>query len=167
LLHPEVEGRAVPRTRLSVPPDAAGAERLRVEVGREAAETGIPFELPAFVPDTRPALEALELARDVDPALAERVRGALFRAYFGEATDIGDPDALVGVCVASGLDREALVRTLEDGRYRGITAEVEVEAESLDIEALPTLLFGRFKVVGRAPLPVMLDALARATGETE
>lgn len=116
-------------------------------------------------PDPRLALEAAEFARDLGPAPFRRIQEALFRARFERDLDIGDREVLLAVAAEAGLDREGLEAALEDGRYRSELEAALEEAERYGIPGTPAFLFGRFKLVGAAPLAEMRRAADRALGD--
>lgn len=129
---------------------------------RDAAALGLTLSLPATPPDPRSALQAAEFARDCGPAEFARLHRALFRAVFVDGRDIERRDVIVDLAVDVGLDAEGLGAALEDGRYEQMLREVEAEAARYQIDATPTILLGRFKLVGAAPLDVLGSTLERA-----
>lgn len=146
--------------------EEGGTGALEGELARAAAELGLPLALPEPT-DTREALQAAEFARDVGDAVFARLHAALFRAHQGEGRDIGSRAVLLELAEGAGVDREALDRALDDGRYRGEMVRAREEAERYGIEATPGLLFGRFLVVGAAPLSELRRAAERAETEPE
>ena len=143
--------------------DAGGSisETLQ-SLRRDAAGLGLTLSLPSVPPDPRRALQAAEFARDCGAAEFDRLHRALFRAVFVDQRDIETDEVLLELAEASGLDREGLEAALEDGRYEQILEEVEAEAGRYGIEATPTILLGRYKLVGAAPLEVLGETLERA-----
>lgn len=146
-------------------PVAGGEGGLRRDLARAAAELGLPLCLPGPA-DTREALQAAEFARDLGPAAFGRLHRALFRAHLGEGRDIGARAVLLELAEEAGVDREGLERALEDGRYESELERAREEAERYGIEATPGLLFGRFLLVGAAPLAELRRAAERAERET-
>ena len=142
------------------------AETLQ-SLRRDAAGLGLTLSLPSVPPDPRRALQAAEFARDCGAAEFDRLHRALFRAVFVDERDIEDAEVLVELAEASGLDREGLEAALEDGRYEPALGEVEAEAERYGIEATPTILLGRYKLVGAAPLDVLGETLERALADAK
>lgn len=129
---------------------------------RDAAALGLTLSLPATPPDPRPALQAAEFARDCGAAEFARLHRALFRAVFVDGRDIEQRDVLIRLAVDVGLDAEGLGAALDDGRYEQMLRDVEAEAARYQIDATPTILLGRFKLVGAAPLDVLGSTLERA-----
>jgi predicted DsbA family dithiol-disulfide isomerase len=108
------------------------------------------------------ALQAAEFARDCGAAEFARLHRALFRAVFVEERDIERRETLLEIAQTSGVDAEGLAAALDDGRYASALREAEEEAVRYSIEATPTILLGRFKLVGAAPLDVLRSTLERA-----
>lgn len=142
---------------------AATLQSLR----RDAAGLGLTLSFPPTPPDPRTALQAAEFARDCGAGEFERLHRAFFRAVFVDERDIEDEAVVLELAESSGLDREGLESALEDARYEQALREVEVEAERYAIEATPTILLGRYKLVGAAPLEVLGETLERALEDAE
>ncbi len=134
---------------------------------RDAAGLGLTLSLPPTPPDPRTALQAAEFARDCGAGEFDRLHRALFRAVFVDGRDIEEEAVVLELAESSGVDREGLEAALEDARYEQTLREVEAEAERYAIEATPTILLGRYKLVGAAPLEVLGETLERALGDAE
>ncbi len=147
--------------QVATEPDVPLAETLHA-LRRDAAALGLTLSLPATPPDPRMALQAAEFARDCGPAEFARLHRALFRAVFVDGRDIEQRDVIVDLAVDVGLDAEGLGAALDDGRYEQMLRDVEAEAARYQIDATPTILLGRFKLVGAAPLDVLGSTLERA-----
>ena len=142
--------------------DSSRLQSCVEELGRAAAQLGLSFRLPDRPPATRWALQGGEFARDCGPNHFHRFHQAVFRAVFSDGVDVGDPQVLAQVADSAGIDSAALKAALEDGRYDNVLDEVEAEAARYGITATPTVLIGRYKVVGAAPLDVLRSTLDRA-----
>lgn len=164
-IHPGVPPGGRPVRELGVPPDEwTSMERAVEEMAREL---DLPFSLPDVVASSGEALQAAEFARDVSLDTFRRLHDRLFRAYFAGGRNLGRREELLEIAAGAGVDREALRGALEDGRYESELRRAREEAERYDVTGTPTFLFGRFKVVGAAPLPVLREAAARAAGEED
>lgn len=137
------------------------AETLQA-LRRDAAGLGLTLSLPPAPPDPRAALQAAEFARDCGAAQFARLHRALFRAVFVEERDIERRETILEIAQASDVDAEGVAAALEDGRYESALRETEEEAVRYSIDATPTMLLGRFKLVGSAPLDVLRSTLERA-----
>jgi predicted DsbA family dithiol-disulfide isomerase len=79
---------------------------------------GLPNARRDFVPNSHPALNVAELARE--QGVHDQVHAALMRAYWAEGRDIGDVEVLVDVASPSGLDPDAVRDIAEHGRYEEV-----------------------------------------------
>ncbi len=135
------------------------------ELTERAAALGVALYRPDTAPATRLPLQAAQFARDLGAEAHRRLHQAIFRAHFVRRIDIGRWDNLIQLANEEGIDRQALERALDDGRYLEELSQAEREAERYEISQTPTMLFGRFKVIGAAPLEVVREAARRAAAE--
>jgi predicted DsbA family dithiol-disulfide isomerase len=87
------------------------------------------------------------------PELQGRVKNALLRAYFTEGRNVGDPEELVVIGAAEGLDPEAVRAMLESGDYVRATREEMDRAVELGISAVPSFVFNGVGVLPGAQEP--------------
>ena len=135
------------------------AERARGLDARVAAEgegegIAFAFERMERTPNTIAAHGLIDLAQKQGRGTA--VVDALFRAYFEEARDIGDPGVLAEIAAGSGVSgwpQQA------DGKQ---VAAIEEDVRNLGISAVPTFILGRKLGVSGAQPP---EALAQAIRE--
>lgn len=126
---------------------------------------------PAPVPDGgegpgNEALRAVEFARDLGGDKADRVLDALFEARFGSKTRLDRREDLLSFCAGLGLDREGLGHALSDGRYDLEFQRAEAEAALYGIEDVPTVIVGKRKLVGAAPIELLDSVVRAALGES-
>ena len=104
-------------------------------------ELGLDMKLsPAVVPRpyTRLAFEGFYYA--AEQGKEERYNDLMYRAYFVDEKDIGDPDVLCELAEAAGLDAAEYRRALEQGRYRENLKEANRHArEDLHVTHVPTI----------------------------
>jgi predicted DsbA family dithiol-disulfide isomerase len=101
-----------------------------------------------------------ELARE--RGLHESFHNRFMDAYWSEATDIGDPDALRRLAAEVGLDAQDVERVLADPTaYLDLVEGSTREALSTGIDAVPAFLLDRRLIVlGAQPLDVFRRAFA-------
>lgn len=145
------------------PADEGGVDWA--ELTDKAASLGAPLYRPASTPSTGLAHQATQFARDLGDEAHRRLHRAIFRAHFVRGIDIGRRENLIQLANEEGIDRQAFEQALEDGRYSEELAEAEREATRYDISETPTMLFGRFKVIGAATPEVIREAAGRAAAE--
>jgi predicted DsbA family dithiol-disulfide isomerase len=130
---------------------------LDARVAAEGAGEGIEFAFDRIerTPNTRAAHQLIELAQAQGKGQA--VVDALFRAYFEEAKDIGDPAVLAAVAAASGVSGWP-------GQANPTSvAEKEEGVRGLGISAVPTFILDRkFGVSGAHPPQALADAIRGA-----
>jgi predicted DsbA family dithiol-disulfide isomerase len=127
-------------------------------LGELAEEMGKTVAQPTFVPDTGPALEAGEFAKDHN--VFHRFHDLVFAAYFGQGRDIGDPNALREIVEAAGLDSGEFQHRSESGEFKERLSEYRKIAQENAINAFPTFLFDgltlqHFRIVGAHPYATM------------
>ena len=132
------------------------------ELRHDAAALGLSLSFPPVPPDPRAALQAAEFARDCGAREFGALHRALFRAVFVDGRDIERREVILELAEAAGVDTEGLGAALDDARYGQTLREVEAEAARYSIDATPTILLGRFKLVGAATLDVLGSTLERA-----
>ena len=155
-LHPEYPPEGIPRTRL--------AERYGPGIHdhtRQAVEAaGLTYDPPPVIPNSRKALEVSELARDA--GVHEAVHDRLMRAYWSEATDIGDEDVLLELVEEAGLDRGDAQAALTERRYASRVDASTREAQRHGIHAIPAFVLGdRLLLLGAHPHEVFERAVAQ------
>jgi predicted DsbA family dithiol-disulfide isomerase len=144
-----------PPAPLTAVDDPAWAERWRAARAR-AGDSPATLRPPRLVPWTRKAheLHAFASARD----LGDRVRAAIFEAYFDAGRDIGRVDVLVDVAAAAGIDRTEAKAVLDVDRHGAEVAAARAEAVELGVDDVPTLhIDGRLE--RGFPDPVLIGTL--------
>jgi predicted DsbA family dithiol-disulfide isomerase len=136
------------------------AKQLDARVAAEGRTVGIEFAFERIerTPNTRAAHELIDLAQH--QGKANGVVDALFRAYFEEAKDIGEPTVLADIAgrhEVSGWPGQA---------RRQEVAAMEDEVRRLGISAVPTFIFERkLGVSGAHPPENLAQAMREALGE--
>jgi predicted DsbA family dithiol-disulfide isomerase len=132
------------------------SRQLDARVIAEGRSEGIEFAFERIerTPNTSAAHRLIALAQD-----QSCVVDALFRAYFEEAKDIGDPKVLAEIaaqCGVQGWPEQA----------RDVSA-LEGEVRDMGITAVPTFIFDRKSgVAGAYPAETLAAALKQASGVT-
>jgi predicted DsbA family dithiol-disulfide isomerase len=125
-----------------------------------ARDAGLEMRMPVVVANSHLALEAGEFAR-VNGGF-DSYHPALFRAYFEDARDIGDSDALCDIARACGVDDQGLRQALADGMFRDEVYRVTEEARADEILSTPTFIFeGGFRMVGAQDYEVFASVTSR------
>ncbi len=144
----------------------AYAQQLEAHVREAGAEEGIGFRFDRIerVPNTLDAHRLIWLGgqEGIQDAMVEN----LFRAYFIDAEDVGEPEVLDRIGVQSGLDSGRVAKFLAGDSGRGEVLADERRARSQGINGVPTFLVNGQPVMSGAQKPDLLaSALAPVLGQ--
>jgi predicted DsbA family dithiol-disulfide isomerase len=146
------------------PPEGIALEELHrrygIGVGKEDplhgrfAAAGLEYNRPEIVPNTRLALRLTELARE--RGMHEPFHDRLMDAYWAEATNIGDREALQRLAAEVGLDAQEVEQVIADpSAYLETVEGSTAQAQSFGINAIPAFVLDRQLIVlGAQPLEV-------------
>lgn len=128
------------------------SRQLDARVIAEGRSEGIEFAFDRIqrTPNTTEAHKLIGMAPDQDAVV-----DALFRAYFEEAKDIGDPEVLAEIAAQCGVD--GWPQNAND------VSKLEEEVRGLGINAVPTFIFERKTgVSGAYPAETLAQAMREA-----
>jgi predicted DsbA family dithiol-disulfide isomerase len=121
----------------------AGWQRCQ-EMSRDDGVTFTPWPHPEMPGWSLPALEAAKcVAKQGDDAFP-RVHLALFRAYFTESRNIGDPNEVIRIVGEQGVDVDRFVADYRAGIGRAaIIADYEAAVNEHGVRSIPTVIVPR------------------------
>ena len=140
--------------------------QMRTYLEAAAPDAGIDFRFDAIPvrPNTLNAHRILRWA--AGQGLADAVAEGLFRAFFAQSRDIGDPAVLTEIASAAGLDATITADLLASDRDEAAIREEEAFFRKLGVTGVPTYIFnGRFAVSGAQEPAVLADAIRQAANE--
>lgn len=145
-----------------------GPERVRAaheQLAAIGAELGIPFDFDAIrvAPNTLDAHRVIRWAGEagVQADLVER----LFRLYFVEGADIGDPGVLAGAAADAGMRREEVRDWLStEADLDAVRAEID-HARRIGVTGVPCLVIEAKYAVTGAQDPAVLAGAFRDIAE--
>ncbi|HET9076442.1 MAG TPA: DsbA family oxidoreductase [Acidimicrobiales bacterium] len=140
------------------------AQARLADMDRMAAGEGLAFDLARTQGgNTLDAHRLIHLAYEKGPAQGAAMKEALLHAYFIEFRPISEPDVLVEVGVAQGLDRDEVEQLLASDRFEAEVRADEAEAADLGATGVPFFVVDRaFAVPGAQDPEVVLQVLRRA-----
>ncbi len=149
-------------------PDQAAAGRAQLhEIAQRAgysfAYTG-PGEAPAgMMRNTFAAHKLLKWALiEGGAAVQNRLKLALFDAHFQQRRDVSDPDVLVELAAAQGLDPAGARTALSNEALGVIVKREEAQAYDMNVTGVPAMLIqGKFMIPGAQEPEVYVNALRR------
>jgi predicted DsbA family dithiol-disulfide isomerase len=141
------------------------ARQMQEYVTGIAATVGLVFDLGAARPtNTLRAHQLLHLAKThgVQPEMKER----LLSAHFVEGRHVGRNDELVDLASEVGLDREEVLRSLNEEQFLPWVRTDQQGAAQLGIRGVPFFVIGgRYGISGAQPPEVFTNALAQHEAE--
>ena len=148
-------GRALPvrlvmgglRPGTEFPMTEAAKTEVRAHWGHVHEASGLPFDgavldRPGFVYDTDPAARAVVRMRREDPELAIAYLARIQRAFYAEACDVTDPEALAGLAAEFGLERDAFLADFDTDNLKHETWRDYGTSQRAGVTGFPTLVAG-------------------------
>jgi predicted DsbA family dithiol-disulfide isomerase len=158
-LHPETpqEGRSMAELYAgrNVDPEAM---YLRMKALMDAE--GLPYGRRTHTHNSRLAQELGKWA-DTQPG-GEAIHDALYRAYFVDARNIGDPEILVEIAQAAGLSGDEARAVLNERRFKDAVDADWAKSHAYGVTGVPTFVAARRGVVGAQPYEVLEQLLDKA-----
>jgi predicted DsbA family dithiol-disulfide isomerase len=124
---------------------------------------GLPYERRSHTYNSRLAQELAKWA-DSQPGF-ERIHDALYKAYFVEGRNLGDPEVLVEIAKSVGLPEDGAREVLTNRTFKNAVDADWTLARQSGITGVPSFVAGKYKVVGAQPYPVLTE-LVRAVENT-
>ncbi len=158
-LNPELPAEGVDRKALMISKFGADPGRLgsiQETLAAQAAEDGLDLKFDQIEksPNTNAAHRLIVWA-DMEgkgPEAAE----AIMHAYWTELRDIGDPEVLIDIGVALGLDRTTLEQRFAEGAGRDFVNQACETAQQSGIQGVPFMIFANKVAVSGAHAPEQL-----------
>ena len=161
-LHPEtpVEGRSLADLFAG-----RGVDRKAMNAQMKARmdAEGLPYGERTMTYNSRLAQEVGKWA-DTQPG-GEAIHDAMFRAYFVEARNIGDPDVILDIVEQVGLSVDEAREVIEKRTFKDAVDEDWALSRQLGVTGVPTFVAGRYGVVGAQPYETLERLVERAAAE--
>jgi predicted DsbA family dithiol-disulfide isomerase len=158
-LHPEtpVEGSSLAEmyAKRGLDPEAMYA-RMK---GLMDAE-GLPYGRRTHTYNSRLAQELGKWA-DTQPG-GDAIHDKLYRAYFVDSRNIGDPDVLVEIAQSVGLPADEARAVLDERRFKDAVDADWAKSHRYGVTGVPTFVAGGHGVVGAQPYEVLEQLVEKA-----
>ena len=158
-LHPEtpVEGRSMAEVYAGRNADPeAMYQRMKGLMDGE----GLPYGRRTHTYNSRLAQELGKWA-DAQPG-GEALHDALYRAYFVDARNIGDPEILVELAQSVGLSGREARAVLTERRFKDAVDADWAKSRRYGVTGVPTFVADRYGVVGAQPYEVLEQLVEKA-----
>jgi predicted DsbA family dithiol-disulfide isomerase len=121
---------------------------------------GLPYNRRTHTYNSRLAQELAKWA-DSQPGF-EAIHDALYKAYFADGRNIGDPDVLLDIARSVGLPADAAREVLTNRTFKdAIDADWE-KARRYGITGVPSFIAANYKLVGAHPYEALSQLLTAA-----
>jgi predicted DsbA family dithiol-disulfide isomerase len=145
---------------------AERAERIYAPIVEAGAGEGINFAFEKIVRTPNTALSHRLIRRAGELGNQDAAVEALFRAYFTEGRDIGDPGVVADIAGEAGLPRKEIAAYLASDTDRHAVAAEDMLARKLGIQGVPCFIIDRRVMVSGAQTPeILMQAFDYATRE--
>ena len=161
-LHPETpaEGRSLAELFAG-----RGVDRTAMHAQMKARmdAEGLPYGERTMTYNSRLAQELGKWA-DTQPG-GEAIHDAMFRAYFVEARNIGDPAVLLEIVDKLGLSSEDAREVIEKRTFKDAVDQDWALSRQLGVTGVPTFVAGGYGVVGAQPYETLERLVEKAASE--
>ena len=165
-IHADVPLEGMPVENLPYAPDVWA--RMQEALNESAASEGLDVGKRPKVSNTHRALAAGAYAQSEEPKRFAVFHEALFKGYFADGRDLGDPHVVDDLAAAAGLDVNRMREALQMGAFEEALKETSRDARLMDITGTPTFVFDRrFATSGAQPTEVLLQAFERVVNSRE
>jgi predicted DsbA family dithiol-disulfide isomerase len=134
--------------------------KMQAQMRARMQAEGLPYGTRTMTYNSRLAQE-LGAWADTQPG-GEAIHDALFRAYFVDAKNIGDPEALLEIAKSVGLPADKAREVIEKRTFKSaIDADWE-KSRRYGVTGVPTFVIGNNGVVGAQPYEALEELVAQA-----
>jgi len=136
--------------------------KMQAQMRARMEAEGLPYGTRTMTYNSRLAQE-LGAWADTQPG-GEAIHDALFRAYFVDARNIGDPEVLVEIARSVGLDADKAREVIEQRTHKAAVDADWMKSHQYGVTGVPTFVVGRHGVVGAQPYEALEELLKQAQG---
>ena len=136
--------------------------KMQAQMRARMEAEGLPYGNRSMTYNSRLAQE-LGVWADTQPG-GEAIHDALFRAYFVDARNIGDPEVLVEIAVSVGLPAGEAREVIEKRTHQAAVDADWAKSRQYGVTGVPTFVAGNNGVVGAQPYEALEQLVAQARG---
>jgi predicted DsbA family dithiol-disulfide isomerase len=136
--------------------------KMQAQMRARMEAEGLPYGTRTMTYNSRLAQE-LGAWADTQPG-GEAIHDALFRAYFVETRNIGDPEVLVEIAQSVGLPADQAREVLERRSFKDAIDADWNKSRQYGVSGVPTFVAGGRGVVGAQPYETLEELVKLARG---
>ena len=136
--------------------------KMQAQMRARMEAEGLPYGTRTMTYNSRLAQE-LGAWAETQPG-GEAIHDALFRAYFVDARNIGDPEVLVDIARSVGLDADKAREVLEQRTFKSAVDADWMKSRQYGVTGVPTFVAGQRGVVGAQPYETLEELVRQARG---
>jgi predicted DsbA family dithiol-disulfide isomerase len=160
-IHPEWPAEGIPIEKIRSPSDLDARQAIWQRITAMAEAEGLPIKPPSVFTSSHAALAACEFAREKGDA--EEMEALIYRAYFVDGLNIGDPSLIAWLAARAGFDEGEVTEAIRSPRYAMKLKNNALAAHQRGVGGVPTFFIGDYPLVGAQSSEVMRQILRRAT----
>ena len=162
-LRPGTPPEGIPR-RIR-PGDIQPGDPVGGHLGEMAKEAGLVMRRSPLTPNSRPALEATEFAKE--KGRFDEFHQITMKAYWEECRNIGDTAVLRELVEAAALDWDEFSHHLKKKTYSPRIEQQSAEAHSIGVTGIPAYIIDRYFFMGAQPYPLFQRVMEQVLSEQE
>jgi len=136
--------------------------KMQAQMRARMEAEGLPYGTRTMTYNSRLAQE-LGAWAETQPG-GEAIHDALFRAYFVDARNIGDPEVLVEIAQSVGLDPAKAREVIEQRTHKAAVDADWMKSRQYGVTGVPTFVAGGRGVVGAQPYETLEELVKLARG---
>jgi predicted DsbA family dithiol-disulfide isomerase len=136
--------------------------KMQAQMRARMEAEGLPYGTRTMTYNSRLAQE-LGAWADTQPG-GEAIHDAMFRAYFVDAKNIGDPKVLVEIATAVGLPADKAREVIEKRTHKEAIDADWQKSHQYGVTGVPTFVAGQRGVVGAQPYEALEELVRQAKG---
>jgi len=134
--------------------------KMQAQMRARMQAEGLPYGTRTHTYNSRLAQELGSWA-DTQPG-GEAIHDALFKAYFVDAKNIGDPEVLVEIAASVGLPAGQAREVIEKRTHQAAVDADWAKSRQYGVTGVPTFVIGQRGVVGAQPYEVLEELVRQA-----
>ena len=161
-LHPDTPAEGLRLEDLFRGRPGYDVEKMQAQMRARMEAEGLPYGDRRMTYNSRLAQELGKWAETKPGGGA--IHDALFRAYFVDGRNIGDPAVLLEVAKSVGLPEDEAREVLEKRTFKAAVDADWDKSRRYGVTGVPTFVVGRHGVVGAQPYEVLEQLVRQAAG---